>query len=312
MKIGDIVFENNLILAPMAGISDVAFRSICIEFGADCGFSEMVSAKALHYNNEKTIDLLATAPNERIKIVQIFGSDADIMSQIVSSQMLQKFDIIDINMGCPAPKIVGNGEGSALLKDISKAEHIISSCVKASSKPITVKFRSGYNSSNIIAVQFAQMCQRAGASAITIHGRTREQMYGGKVDLQVIRAVKDAVSIPVIASGDVTDEQSYKDTLLQTGCDAVMIGRGALGSPEIFARLLGQKVHMSKYQTIVKHIKYLRQIYPDQFVTKHMRKHLLWYLKGYPNASTIKSQVSTMENIDDVLMLLREFFDKNQ
>ena len=213
MKIGNFEFKNNLILAPMAGVTDVAFRSICIDFGADAGVTEMVSAKALSYDNEKTSDLLLTAPNEKIKIVQLFGHEPEIMAKICASSYLDKFDIIDINMGCPAPKIVGNGDGSALMKDIGLARQIVESCVQATNKPITVKFRSGYTKDSINAVEFAKMCEEAGAKAITVHGRTREQMYGGKVDLDIIRSVKHSVSIPVIASGDVVDKESFDYTM---------------------------------------------------------------------------------------------------
>lgn len=310
MKIGNIELKNNLILAPMAGVTDVGFRSLAINYGADYAVGEMVSAKALKYKNKKTEDLLITADNETIKVAQIFGSDPKIMASIVKSKYLSKFDIIDINMGCPAPKIVKNGEGSALMKDIALAEEIISNCVKSSTKPITVKFRAGWND-NINAVEFAKMCERAGASAITIHGRTREQFYAGKSDLNLIKQVKQAVSIPVIGNGDVTDLESYKQ-MLETGVDAVMVGRGALGNPEIFAELTGKSVSVDKFEDIKNHITTLRKYYPEHLVVKEMRKHILWYLKGYHNCTEIKNKVVREKDINVVLQTLQEFFENNK
>lgn len=309
MKIGNIEFKNNLLLAPMAGVTDVAFRSICIDFGADAGVTEMISAKALWFDNDKTKDLLITAPNEKIKIVQIFGHEPDIMAKICASEYLEKFDIIDINMGCPAPKIVNNGDGSALLKDLALAKEILTACVNSTKKPITVKYRSGFDKNNIIAIEFAKMCEEVGVRAITIHGRTREQMYSGKVDLDIIKAVKESVSIPVIASGDIVDIESYKKTLEYTKCDAVMLGRGTLGSPEIFAQLLGRDINANKFDIIEKHISILREYYPERFITGHIKKHLLWYLKGERNASAIKLQISIEPDINKVLKLLKDFFD---
>lgn len=312
MKIGNIEFKNNLILAPMAGVTDVAFRSICVDLGADAGVTEMISAKALSYNNEKTEDLLLTAPNEKIKIVQIFGHEPRIMANICASKYLEKFDIIDINMGCPAPKIVNNGDGSALMKNMALSREIIESCVQATSKPITVKFRSGFDKNNINAIKFAKMCEDAGASAITIHGRTRDQMYSGKVDLDIIRAVKSAVKIPVIASGDIVDLKTLQHNKEYTKCDAYMIGRGSLGSPEVFAELTGVDNSMNRFDIVKKHVDLLREYYPERFINGHIRKHFLWYLKGYHNASEIKVQVSTEPNIDKVLEIMREFMSKNE
>lgn len=308
MKIKDIEFKNNLLLAPMAGVTDVAFRSICVDYGADAGVTEMISAKALSYGNKKTEDLLKTAPNEKIKIVQIFGSDPDIMAEICASDYLKKFDIIDINMGCPAPKIVNNGEGSFLMTQIDLAEEIISKCVRATDKPITIKFRSGYDSDHINAIEFAKMCERAGASAITVHGRTRTQMYSGNVDLDIIKSVKDSVKIPVIASGDVVDRESYLRTLKYTHCDAVMIGRGSLGRPYVFEEVRGKETSANKYDIIVRHISMLESLYPKSFVSGHIRKHLLWYLKGEPNATDLKKFVSTEPDLQIVLEKLKEFF----
>lgn len=311
MKIGNFEFKNNLILAPMAGVTDVAFRSICIDMGCDAGVSEMISAKALDYDNKKTQELLFTAPNEEIKIVQIFGHEPEIMAKICASSYLDKFDIIDINMGCPAPKIVNNGDGSALMKNISLAEEIISKCVKSTNKPVTVKFRSGFDKNSINAIEFAKMCERAGASAITVHGRTREEMYSGHVNLDIIKSVKECVSIPVIASGDVVDKKSFDYTLNYTKCDAIMIGRGALGCPEVFAEILRKNKGLSKYEIICKHIEILKNYYPDSFINGHMRKHLLWYLKGYTGASEIKNYISTENDMGKVLECIKNFLEKS-
>lgn len=312
MKIKNIEFKNNILLAPMAGVTDVAFRSICIDFGADAGVTEMISARALKYENKKTEDLLITAPNEKIKIVQIFGSDPDIMAEICASKYLEKFDIIDINMGCPAPKIVSNGEGSFLMTKIDLAREIISKCVSATNKPITVKFRSGFDNNSINAIEFAKMCQSAGASAITIHGRTRTQMYSGSVDLDIIRSVKQSVNIPVIASGDIVDRESYLRTLKYTGCDAVMIGRGALGNPYIFEEIRGIVPNKYKFEIIKRHIETLLNYYPLSFVSGHIRKHLLWYLKGERGASEIKKFVSLEPDLEKILTRLKDFFDDLQ
>lgn len=308
MKIGNIELKNNLILAPMAGVTDFAFRSLAVELGADYGVTEMVSAKALKYKSKKTYDLLVTAPNEKIKVVQIFGSEPKIMAKAVASKELAPFDIIDINMGCPAPKIVKNGEGSALMANVNLAREIISACVNATDKPITVKFRVGINGVNN-AVEFAKMCECAGASAITIHGRTREQYYSGKCDLEIIKQVKQSVNIPVIANGDVINRESYLNMLNVTGCDGVMVGRAALGHPEVFAEILGQEIKQNKLEQIKKHINMLLTYYPEIFVVKHMRKHILWYLKGERGASAIKAEVCKLTKINDVIKVLENFFN---
>ena len=310
MKIGNIEFKNNILIAPMAGVTDVAFRSICIDYGADAGVTEMVSAKALKYDNEKTKDLLLMASNENIKIVQIFGHEPDIMAEICASKYLEKFDIIDINMGCPAPKIVNNGDGSALMKDIDLAREKISKWVQVTNKPITVKFRSGFDEKSINAIEFAKMCEEAGASAITIHARTRNQMYGGKVDLDIVKKIKECVSIPVIASGDIVDKESYEKTLKYTNVDGVMIGRGALGNPYIFSQILNIHYDKNKYEDIIKHINLLREYFPDRFIIGHIKKHILWYLKGEENCTDIKVQISYETSLEKIMQILKNFFKK--
>lgn len=309
MRIGNIEFKNGLILAPMAGITDVAFRSICVDFGADAGITEMISAKALHYRNQKTEDLLKIAPNEKIKIIQIFGHEPDVMAEICASKYVEPFDIIDINMGCPAPKIVNNGDGSALMLNIPLAEEIIRACVGATCKPITVKFRSGYDANNICAIEFAKMCERAGASAITLHPRTRSQMYSGHADWELIKEVKKCVNIPVIASGDVVSKEAFDEIKTKTNCDGVMIGRGALGYPEVFSEMVGKEVVLSKVEIIKLHIALLREYFPENFITKHIRKHLLWYLKFERNVSELKVYISTEPDLNKCVEAIERHFE---
>ena len=309
MKIKDIEFKNNLIIAPMSNVTDVAFRSIAIDAGADAGSTELISAKAITYNNKKTLEMLYTADNEKIKIVQIFGKEPEVMAEACRHKMLDKFDIIDINMGCPAPKIIRNGEGSALLKDIKLAEQIIVACVNATDKPITVKFRSGWDSDSIVAVEFAKMCERAGASAITIHARTTDQGYSGTADWDIIKSVKDAVNIPVIGNGDVVDRESYLKMLSYTGVDAVMVGRATMGQPWIFKELLGGKEEKNPLFFIKKHIELLKQFYPDRFIVKHMRKHILWYLKNVRNSNKIKNDIVVEPDLSAVLVKLEQIFN---
>lgn len=310
-KIKNVKIKSNVVLAPMAGFSDVGLRALAHKYGAGLTYTEMVSAKALEYKNKKTYDLLATTKTEKPVAVQIFGSDPKCMALACKNPRLKKFDIIDINMGCPTPKIVKNGDGSALLGNIELAEQIIRACVNATKKPITVKFRIGTNQNNIVAVEFAKMCERAGASAITVHGRTVEQGYSGKSDLSIIKNVVDAVSIPVIASGDCIDATSYQNILNATGATAVMIGRGAIGRPEIFAECLGKSVKVDKLKQIKQHIKILQQFMDEKLITLSMRGVVCHYLKNISGTSEIKVKISKAATISEIFSLLSDFFSKN-
>lgn len=310
-KIKNVKIKSNVVLAPMAGFSDVGLRALANSYGAGLTYTEMVSAKALEYNNAKTYELLATTENEKPVAVQIFGSDPECMALACKNPALQKFDIIDINMGCPTPKIVKNGDGSALLKNINLAEKIIRACVAATDKPITVKFRVGWMQENIIAVEFAKMCERAGASAITVHGRTVEQGYSGKSNLNIIKEVVNSVNIPVIASGDCVDAESYKNILEKTGATAVMIGRAAIGCPEIFAECLGNSAIVDKLNQITEHINILRRFYDDKLIALTMRGVACHYLKGIEGTSALKVEISKSQNIEEILKLLTNFFKKS-
>ena len=306
MKIKNIELKNNLILAPMADYTDIAFRKICKEMGASLTVTEMVSAKALMYESEKTYELLKTFEAETPVAVQIFGSEPEVMALACKNPALDKFDIIDINMGCPAPKIVKNGEGSALMKDFALAKEIIKACVSATNKPVTVKFRLGFEEGNIVAPAFAKMCEKAGASAITVHGRTREQFYSGSVNYEAIKAVKQAVKIPVIGNGDVTDKESLK-RMLATGVDAVMIGRGAIGNPWIFKELLDEPYKKDKLNIIKKQIEYLKQYGKDErYIVLTMRKNIAQYLKGEQDAKVRTQEFFKLESLVQVI----EFLEK--
>lgn len=304
MKIGNIEFNNPIFLAPMAGYTDVAFRSICEECGADMCYSEMVSAKGLYYKSEKTEALLAFEDNTKYKAIQIFGNDALIMGEICN-RLSKKCDIIDINMGCPAPKIFKNGEGSALMNDFATAEKVIRSCVENSSVPVTVKFRLGVKMDEFVGVEFAKMCERAGASAITVHGRFTEQFYSGTVDYDKISKICSAVSIPVIGSGDIVDSESL-DRMLATGVQGVMIGRGAIGNPQIFSTLKNKSCSMTKLDAYLKHIDLLRKYFSDDYIVKYTRKHIVGYLSNIIGASKIKREVLVMDNLDDVISVMKQ------
>jgi len=309
--IKNVELKSNIILAPMAGFSDIAFRNMCLKYGAGLVCTEMVSSKALHYKNKKTEDLLFTLEDEIPKAVQIFGHEPEIMAEACKNPLLDKFDIIDINMGCPARKITSNGDGSALLKNIDLAREIISSCVKATEKPITVKFRIGYDENHLCAVEFAKMCEEAGASAITVHGRTTKQGYSGKSDFEIIKQVKQAVKIPVFANGDCKSREDYLEILKFTGVDGVMVGRASLGCPEVFAKMLGKtSFEVNKLEQILYHYETMLQFYSERYVVLYMRSHMACYLSGeYKNTDALL-RILKLTSYKEIKEIILGLFDK--
>lgn len=318
LSIGSVNLPNNLILAPMAGVTDLPFRLLCKEQGAGLLCMEMVSAKAILYKNKNTEELLSIDSRENPVSLQLFGSDPDIVSQIAHSIEERPFDILDFNMGCPVPKIVGNGEGSALMKNPKLAEEIISKTVKAVKKPVTVKIRKGFDDDHVNAVEMAKIAEAAGASAIAVHGRTREQFYSGKADWDIIRQVKEAVSIPVIGNGDLLSAQDVIAMGEQTGCDGFMIGRGAQGNPWIFKQILHyfetgehlEKPDMEEVsRMILRHAKMMLEFKGEYIGIREIRKHAAWYTAGYPNSSKLRVLINAVESYEDLERLL---FDWNQ
>lgn len=317
LKIGNVELENNLILAPMAGVTDLSFRKICKEFEPGLVCTEMVSSKAIFYDDSKTKLLMNTEGEKRPISMQIFGSDEETMGY-AAKYVSKLADIVDINMGCPAPKVVKNGDGSKLLLDIEKAEKIIKSVVKNSSKPVTLKLRKGWDLNNIVAVEFAQMAENTGVSAITIHGRTRTEMYSGKADLDIIKKVKESVKIPVIGNGDIVDEESALKMFEYTGVDGIMIGRGTFGNPWIFERIkhfleTGEKLQEvskeEKLRVIKKHIELELQEKEEITAIREMRKHIAWYTKNMPNSSEFRNEINKIENKDELIRKVEEFFN---
>ena len=303
MKIKDVTFEKNLFLAPMAGVSDVGFRQVCSNFGAEGCYSEMLSARAMLHNPKKTVLMTITSPKEKVKIGQIFGHEPSVMASAVVNPLLDKYDIIDINMGCPAPKIVKNGEGGALMGNIALAQKIIEECVKVSKKPISVKFRLGKNSDK--SLEFGRMCQEAGASYVTLHARTVEQGYSGKADYEAIAKLSQSLAIPVVGNGDVVDKGSYQK-MLSTGVSGVMIGRGAQGRPWIFQEIFGKKFTGDKMQVIKEHLEVLRKYYDESWLTLYMRKHFLWYAQGVQGASEKRVKLATSLSLEQSLQILQQ------
>lgn len=302
MKIGNVETRNNLFLAPMAGVTDVAFRALCVKFGAGLTTTEMISAKGLYYEDKKTEDFLKTHKSENPVAVQLFGNDPEIFAEVVKLPQLQKFDIIDINMGCPAPKIVKNGEGSALMKNFEVARKVIEACVQNTTKPVTVKFRKGFDSD--VCVAFAKMCEEAGASAITIHGRLAKQMYSGNVDVECIKKVKQAVKIPVIANGDVCDRLSYEKMIKETGCDAVMIGRASFGKPWIFSEILKNRTEKNKLKIIKEHIKLAKKFGVLNLL--ELRKHFVWFIKDFQGSAQIRNSIFQAKNEKEIFAILNK------
>lgn len=309
MNIANLKFKSNLFLAPMAGVTDFAFRSIARDFNAGFSYTEMVSAKGLIYSGNSEIykQMLYKLPNENPACVQIFGSEPEVMSKACQLPEIQKFDCIDINMGCPAPKIVKNGEGSGLLKNLKLATQIAKCCVKSTAKPVTVKMRIGFETDSDVSLELGRMLEEVGVSALCVHARTREQFYSGRANYEAIATLKSKLKIPVIGNGDVFDLASYQK-MLETKVDAIMIGRGALGRPWIFNSLLQKDFNVDKKSVIIKHFNLLQTVYQERFIVNHMRKHLLWYVKEMPNANKLRLKLCNISSIAQAFELLDEIF----
>lgn len=313
MRIGNVTLDNNIILAPMAGVTDLPFRLLCKEQGAGLLCMEMVSAKAIYYNNKNTESLMEIDERERPVSLQLFGSDADIMSEMAKKIEEKPFDILDINMGCPVPKVAGNGEGSALMKKPELVREIVSKVVKATCKPVTVKIRKGFDESCVNAVEIAKIIEDCGAAAVAVHGRTREQYYSGRADWDIIRQVKEAVSIPVIGNGDVTGPESAKRMLEETGVDGIMIGRAARGNPWIFGQIkeyletgtLPQKPELSEVRgMMLRHARMQLECKGEYTGIREMRKHVAWYTAGYPNSAKLRAKINEVETYQELEALL--------
>ena len=317
LEIGGVVLENGLVLAPMAGVTDLSYRKLCKEQGCGLVVTEMVSAKAILYKNRKTQELLRIRDEERPTAVQLFGSDAGIMGEIAQVVSEGNCDLIDVNMGCPVPKIVNNGEGSALLKEPKKVEAILTAMVKRSKKPVTVKIRKGFNDASVNAVEIAKIAEGCGVAAVAVHGRTREQFYSGKADWEIIRQVKEAVKIPVIGNGDVTGAKEAKAMLDLTGCDGVMIGRGAKGNPWIFSQILhyletgevlpGPSVLEIK-EMILRHGRLLSEDKGEFTAMREMRKHMAWYTAGLPHSAALRNEINLVETLEEMAGLMERYF----
>lgn len=319
LTIGNVELKNNVILAPMAGVTDLPFRVLCKEQGAGLLCMEMVSAKAIYYGSKNTEELMKISSAEMPVSLQLFGSDADIMADMAKKIEEKPFAVLDINMGCPVPKVVNNGEGSALMKNPKLAEEIITKTVKAVKKPVTVKIRKGFDEAHLNAVEMAKIAEASGAAAVAVHGRTREQYYAGKADWDCIRAVKEAVKIPVIGNGDVTDALSAERLLKETGCDGVMVGRAAQGNPFIFREIteyletgvIPPKPTPAEVRaTIERHARMQMEEKGEYTGVREMRKHLSWYTVGYPNSAKYRQMINSMETMEELLHSLDMVFPK--
>lgn len=317
LKIGDVTLDNNVILAPMAGVTDLPFRLLCRKMGAGMVCMEMVSAKAIYYHNRNTEELLTIHPEERPASLQLFGSDPEILGEMAARIEERPFDILDFNMGCPVPKVVNNGEGSALMKNPKLVEKLLTALVKAVKKPVTVKIRKGFDDNSINAVEIAKIAESCGISAVAVHGRTRVQYYSGRADWDIIGQVKEAVKIPVIGNGDVDSPEAAKAMLEHTGCDGVMIGRAAQGNPWIFREtvrfledgaLIPGPDRGEKKEMVLRHAALLREVKGEYTAVREMRKHLAWYTAGMPHSARFRGMINSIETMEGLLAGVEEIF----
>ncbi len=313
LKIGNVTLENNVILAPMAGVTDLPYRVLCREQGAGLCCMEMVSAKAVLYKNRNTKELLEVSPEERPVSLQLFGSDPQILSAIAAQLEDGPYDIFDLNMGCPVPKVVRNGEGSALMKQPKLVEEILTALVRAVKKPVTVKIRKGFDDGCINAVEIAKIAESCGVAAVAVHGRTREQYYSGTANWNIIRQVKEAVKIPVIGNGDVFSAETAKRLVEETGCDGIMVARGAKGNPWIFREiteyldtgvLLPRPTREELKATILRHGQMMMEFKGEMAGMREMRKHVAWYTTGYPNSAALRNDINTVETMEELAELI--------
>ena len=315
LKIGNVELENNILLAPMAGITDKPFRMICKESGAGLVCTEMVSSKGLFYNDDKTKLLLDTKNEKRPISMQIFGSDPESMGY-AAKYVSELADIVDINMGCPAPKVVKNGDGSRLLQNLELVEKIVSTVVQNSKVPVSVKMRTGWNDENIVAVEAAKIIEKAGASMITVHGRTREQYYSGKADWDIIRQVKENVNIPVIGNGDIVSKETALEMFEKTNVDGIMRGRASMGNPWIFSEIINYLNNKDvkivsndeKLRVIIKHIELEVEQKGEEVGIKELRKHMCSYIKSLPDATTLREKINTINSKDELINCMKEYF----